>query len=87
MKKYLQDILKLPKIIKKLILIFLDLNAYSLSVFISFYIYYGPIFYIYNISLTYTVFSTISFFVLANFFGLYNSIIRFSGIRDIEKFF
>ena len=87
MKKYLQDILKLPKIIKKLILIFLDLSAYSLSVFISFYIYHGSLFYIYNISLTYIAFSTILFFVLANFFGLYNSIIRFSGIKDIEKIF
>ena len=58
-----------------------------MSVFISFLLFFGPDLIFYKFSITYVIFSNFLFTTLSSVFGLYNSIIRFSGINDIEKIF
>ena len=77
-------LINLPKNIKKIILISADSLVFVGSVFLSFITLYGD-FYQYKISLSYLAFSTVIFILLFNFFGLYNIIIRYSSLIDIEK--
>ena len=78
-------LVNLPKNIKKVILILADSLVFIGSVFLSFLTLYGEFLYQYKISLSYLAFTTVIFVILFNIFGLYNIIIRYSSLIDIEK--
>ena len=87
MHNFLNKLIKLPRRSKKILLLFFDILIFFISTLLAFYFFYGEYLYFYKVSITYIVFSTIVACICFNFFSLYKTIIRFSGITDIENCF
>ncbi|MDB2701271.1 polysaccharide biosynthesis protein, partial [Alphaproteobacteria bacterium] len=87
MNDFLNKLIKLPKLSKKIILLLADASIILFGTFLVFYIYYGADLYFYKSSLTYIVFSILVACISFNFFGLYKTILRYSGVIDIENAF